>query len=532
MRNRTTAIAQAYADAIFHRVSRPIEPPGFSPNWADYPLRHAVYPTAPRFALAQPDLPSLGLADALERIAAPSRPGCWTFAALSSSLRLAHGPSGRRLAITWNGENHSRARYHQAMYGRGTASGGGLYPTELYLATGASGDLLPGVYHYASGLHALERLSLGDPTPALRQALLRHPEAASADQFLLLSVNFWKNAHKYNNFSYHVVTQDAGALLGSLRLLAAGANHSARPLLWFHDEAVNAAVGLDTAAESVMAVLPLNHGRPTSPAAPLAAPPVGHRPFQRSRAVRSFPMVDEVHAGTLVVDEPRPDGPLSPAPRPDPLLPAVELPGSTGRALATPLAELFRRRNSSFGRFSAHTPTTADELGALLAAGALASRAPTDLSSGGSAALTGLRVFVNHVAGIAPGVYSYDAQAQQLLRTAPGDHSAFLQQAYFLKNYNLAEVGALIVLTGRLGAALRAYGNRGLRVLNLEVGAVVQTIYLAGTALGLGCGAALGFDNATVATALGLDPAEERAMLWLMVGRERPTQASFDDVLF
>lgn len=535
MSNRSISIAQTYADAIFDRVSRPIEPPGFTPNWADHPLRHTVYPDAPRYSLAEPVVPTLSLGDALAGLTAPPSAAPLSFAALSAILRLAHGPAGRRLAITWNGENASRTHYHQALYGRGTASGGGLYPTELYLASGPSGAVQPGVYHYASGLHALEQIAVGDPTPLIRQALLDHPAAAGADQFLLVGVDFWKNAYKYNNFSYHVVTQDTGALLGSLRLLAAGYGANVRSLLWFHDAAVNQALGLTTVGESVLAVLPLN-----AAARPLpihsAAPPVRYRPFQRSRTVVQFPMVEAVHAGALVVDEPRPD-PATTAALLTRRLPAathrVALPPVAHAALAMPLVETLRRRSSSFGRFSARTPMTAAELATMLASAAAAAQAPTDLVAADPAtALTGLMVFVNHVRGIAPGIYRYDPAAHELLLIAPGDSTAFQQRTYFLNNYNLAEVGALIVLTGRLNPALRAYGNRGLRLLNLEIGAMVQTLYLAGTALGLGCGAALGFDNAQVTAELQLARDDERAILWLMVGHERPVQPSFTDYLF
>lgn len=534
MRNRSISIAQTYADAIFDRVAKPIEPPGFTPNWADYPLRHTVYPTAPRYSLPEPALSALSLGDALARISAPTSAASLSFAALSAILRLAHGPAGRRLAITWNGENQSRTQYHRALYGRGTASGGGLYPTELYLASGPSGSLLPGVYHYASGLHALEQIAVGDPTPLIRQALLDHPAAAGADQFLLVSVDFWKNAYKYNNFSYHVVTQDTGALLGSLRLLAAGYGANLRSLLWFHDAAVNQALGLTTVGESVMAVIPLNAAAPILPAHS-AAPPVRCRPFQRSRTVVQFPMVEAVHAGALVVDEPRPDPATAAALARRLPAPAqrVELPPVERTALAMPLVETLRRRSSSFGRFSARVPLTAAELATMLASAAAAAQAPTDLAPADPAtALTGLMVFVNHVRGIAPGIYRYDAATHQLLLITPGDSTAFQQRTYFLQNYNLAEVGALIVLTGRLNPALHAYGNRGLRMLNMEIGAMVQTLYLAGTALGLGCGAALGFDNAKVTAELQLDRDDERAMLWLMVGRERPVQPSFADYLF
>jgi SagB-type dehydrogenase family enzyme len=539
MDNRTTHVAQTYADAIFDRVARPIEPPGFKPNWGDQPLRHTIYPGAEQLALPELLAPPHPFADALNRLGAHNPRSQLSVAALASCLRLSLGGLSRRLTITWNGENAARTHYHQAMYGRGAASGGGLYPTEVYLAAGPSGPLAPGIYHYAGGRHSIERLAVGDPTAAVHAALLDHPDAVRADQFLLVSVNFWKNAYKYNNFSYHVVTQDTGAFLGAFRLLAAGFGADLGTLLWFHDEGINRILGLDTTAESVLAAIPFHVANGKSAAGlgldTTPAPTILHRPFQRSRTIVRFPMVEETHQSTLIVDEPHPtpDAVLDAlTPRPRTGRERVALPLPERSRLEASLTDVFVRRNSSFGRFSPQTALTMEELATLLAAGAAAHRAPTDVTGASDGAiLTQLMVFINHVQGIQPGIYAYDKRRHDLELVRAGDHTQFLQRSYFLHNYNVAHAGAVIVMTGRVGPALRAYGNRGLRILNIEIGATVQTLYLTGTALGLGCGAALGFDNAMVTQALGLDRNDERAMLWFMVGHEREIQPSFDDRL-
>jgi nitroreductase len=90
---------------------------------------------------------------------------------------------------------------------------------------------------------------------------------------------------------------------------------------------------------------------------------------------------------------------------------------------------------------------------------------------------------------------------------------------------------ALRWLEERANAAalmLDIFGNRGYRALNVEVGLVAQSIYLTATALSIGCGAALGFDQSALTKALGLDGSDLRAQLALIVGHERPNRAGFD----
>src|SRR5579872_134086 len=209
MSNRETRICGEYAEAIFRRSAEPMEPFGFEPNWADQPSRYKIYRQVERFALPQPSLSSLvSMAEIMERARVPqAQPAPLTYENLASILLYAHAALDRRLDIHWNMNHKDRASYAHATFGRGTASGGGMYPTEIFWATGPHGPLAPGIYHYDNGHHALARLLSGDVTQRIRMALSQHPAALTTDQFLLVSLNFWKNSFKYNSFSYHVVTQ-------------------------------------------------------------------------------------------------------------------------------------------------------------------------------------------------------------------------------------------------------------------------------------------------------------------------------------
>ncbi len=543
-------VVRDYVRAVFWRGREPLEPPGFTPNYADQPSRHKVYLEVPRIALSA-DLPAdLGaagdvlLGDAPRDDAAPGnglRDGTgatampekgWDITSLSTFLRLSYGVLDRRLRVGWNQDSHARAHLEDALWGRGTASGGGMYPLEIYWLPGPGADPLPGVYHYSTAHHAFERLLTGDVTDQVRGALA---DGTEADGYLLVSVRFWKNAFKYNNFCYHVVTQDLGALLGSWEALAHAMNRPLRRLLWFDDEALNRLLGLDTSTETVLAAVPLCWSctaRYPAPGARAGARVGEHPVYERSRVTFGFERVEAVHRAVLDGTRPLPDPGVARSVSPAATAGGASegLPPPASGRLKVDLGQVFRSRRSSFGSFVGRPRLTREELGTLLAASANARRYRSDVKPA-DVPLTSLYVLANRVDGLGPGTYRYEPDGHRLAVIEHRDLDRFLQRNYYLTNYNLEQVGAVVAISARWEPALAAYGTRGYRVVNAEVGAVAQAGYLAATGLGIGCGAVLGFDNIAIDEALGLADGDDRTFLYLLLGHERADRAEFDDRL-
>jgi SagB-type dehydrogenase family enzyme len=540
MSNRETRTCGEYAEAIFRRSTEPMEPFDFEPNWADQPSRYKIYREVERFALPQPSLSSLvSMAEIMERAQTPpAQPAALTYENLASILLYAHAALDRRLDVHWNMNHKDRVSYAHATFGRGTASGGGMYPTEIFWACGQHGPLLPGIYHYDNGHHAMARLLSGDVTQRIRMALSEHPTALATDQFLLVSLNFWKNSFKYNSFSYHVVTQDLGALLGSLRLLATGFGSDLPIFFWYADEELNQLLGLETLSESVFAVIPFpSAAGQTAPTddrihsgLPLSL--IQKPAFQRSREILHFPTIQRVHQSALLeTDEARPGSRDAYRASCDEFAAQGEkllLPPPSTELMGDDLLAVFRRRRSSFGRFSSQKALRSEQFATLLHFASVACNYTSDLKSAdGSPHFTRIMTFVNHIEGIAQGAYSYDWKRHCLLTVAQQDFSSFLQESYFLQNYNLAEISALMVIVGKPERMLEVYGNRGYRILQAEVGMVAQSVYMASTALSFNCGAALGFDNIAMNKALGLHGSDERSILYLLIGNGLPHNADF-----
>ncbi|GIH73276.1 nitroreductase family protein [Sphaerimonospora thailandensis] len=516
--------AHDYAAAIMQRGRVYMEPVDYVPNWADGPRKTKFYPGVDSMPL--PDCPYP--ADAtLEKglYGAPDGDGPFDLTALAGMLRDSYGLTGRRLGVQANTDLRALPFYPLANWSRGTASGGGLYPVQIYWVSGPTGPVPPGIHYYATRRHAMQRLLTGDVTGEVRAALGEGAPGPATDQYLVLGVKYWQNAFKYNSFSFHAVSMDVGTALQSWRMWARARGLTIEPALWFDEERLARLLGVRTEEEGVFAVVPLRWtGTPPAPSVPAAAR-VRRADVERSRTVLTFDAVRKMQAATAQNATARPDvNALVPAAAPPARHDRTEVTLPAARPLDTDVRRALRRRRSSFGRFEAQRPLRADQLAATLAAAVAGARLGGDT---GDVRLAKLYAFVNHVEGVAPGSYEYDPETRRLRLVKEGGPGAFLQKNYFLSNYNLEQAGAVLVPTVRTGAVLDAVGDRGYRLVNATIGAVSQAVYTAASALEIGCGVALGFDNISYIEELGLEETGEAPLLIMMIGNERPAPADF-----
>ncbi|MFB4278635.1 MULTISPECIES: SagB family peptide dehydrogenase [unclassified Nonomuraea] len=524
------ATALDYARRVFDRQRVPLPPLGFQVDWADQPSRHKLYTDVVKVPLPEPSFaPPHAATDAVVRAACgPAAATAPPLGALASLLGC-NGLADRRTEPNWNDDSDTKLRSDRAAWARPTASGGGMYPAESYLVTGRSGPLPPGVYHYDTAHHSLDLLSDGDRRHAIAAAT-----GTRAELYVIATVRFWKNAFKYNTFSYHVVTQDVGALLASWRLVLAARGAPVEPVLWFDEQPVSEVLGVDGHDEAPFVVLPL--GRAAAYEAPPARIDAGRpRPvWEASRRVRTFELVSRVHAAALVGDRPRPapQAARSGAARPQGGGPLVPLPRPVPADGDLDLGESLRRRRTSFGLFSGARPLAAGDLAWVLSAVAGAGLAGTDVAPAPREhPWTGLHVISIGVEGLERRAYAYDAARGGLVPGGPVDVTR-LQRLYALANYSIPEVGAILVVTGRLDDLVAAYGARGYRMLNIEAGHAAQTAYLAATARGIGCGAVLGLDNPGVDELLGTAGTGENSLIFILLGRERTPGLRYDHALY
>ncbi|MGW2180172.1 nitroreductase family protein [Streptomyces sp. NPDC001732] len=516
--------AHEYAAAILQRGRVPMDPADFVPNWQDGPRKAKFYPGVDSLPLPDCAYP----ADAsLDRGLDQQAGGRAEFdlALLAGMLRDSYGLTGRRLGVQANTDLSALPHYPLANWSRGSASGGGLYPVGVYWVSGPSGPVPPGVHYYSTRHHAMQRLLTGDVSGDVREALGDGAPGPDTDQYLVLGIKYWQNAFKYNNFSFHAVSMDLGACVQTWRMWAGARGLAVEPALWFDEERLGRLLGVDTREEGIFAVVPLKWAGAAPRPAPAAPVSVHHRDRERSRTVLAFDALRRMQAVTAAGATDRPD--------PAALAPAAAHPADRTRAevalppappLDTDVRTALRARRSSFGRFDAQHPISAGQLAACLAASAAGARLGGDT---GGQRLAKLYAFVGHVEGIEPGAYEYDPDAHTLRLVKSGRPGEFLQKNYFLSNYNLEQAAAVLVPTVRTDAVLDAVGDRGYRLVNATVGAIAQTAYTTASAVGTGCGVALGFDNISYIEELSLAGTGEAPLLIMMIGNERPAPADF-----
>ena len=524
-------VAHDYATAVMRRGLVEMEPVGFVPDWSDRPRKEKFYPGAQASRLPDGDYPASA---SLELGLGPGGDGEFTLPLLGGMLRDSYGLGDRRLAVQANTDLGSLPVYTHANFSRGTASGGGLYPVSVYWVCGPGGPLTPGVYHYSPNRHAMARLLAGDVSGEVRESLRAeesHPGADSG-QFLVLGVKFWQNSFKYNSFSYHAVTMDVGTLVQSWRMWAAARGLLIGPALWFDEVRLAALLGISPREEGLFAVVPLRWqgeaaGRPPRPSGAHRAL-VRRRDQERSRRLLDFEALDGMQRAALDGATERPAAGALDAAAVRPVRPGGErLALPAPEPLTMDVRRALRGRRSSFGRFDAREPLDAARLHAVLRASRAGAAFGCDVYRPDAPPLVAWYVFVNHVAGVEPGTYAYDAGSGELRLIKPGPPGAFLQANYFLSNYNLEQAGAVVVPAMRTLAVLDAVGDRGYRLVGAVIGAAAQACYTAAAAAGTGCGVALGFEAVTYAGELGLDGSGERPLLVMLVGNEAPGGADF-----
>jgi SagB-type dehydrogenase family enzyme len=128
-----------------------------------------------------------------------------------------------------------------------------------------------------------------------------------------------------------------------------------------------------------------------------------------------------------------------------------------------------------------------------------------------------LYVVAGNVENLGRGVYRYRIGSHDLVEVMAEDLQAELAAAA-LGQESVEDAAAVIVVAGVIERTAQKYGQRAVRYVHMEVGAVVENVYLQATALGLGTVFVGAFSDTKVKQVLGM-PDEESPFALLPVGR-------------
>lgn len=418
-------------------------------DWAVQPAPFKVYDSLEEIPLAEPRFPEKSMEEVLWG-GADEGAGSFDLRDVSALLKLGAGVTAERPTPT--GTFHFRAQ----------ASAGALYPCEVYLACRGVEGLADGLHHYRADTHALHCLCRDD---LFAGSLTQSPRLR-----LYVTGIFWRSAWKYGDRAYRYMQLDAGHMVESLWTAALATGVDLHPRHDFDAARVARLLAVDPEREYPLAVLDMP-GSPACVPETIAEPALALQLASKvSRSEGRFPHLEAMHRA--VAQERRTQsGPVLT----EPPLPGVE--DSDGRwtalrpaGMGRPFADIARQRRSRRSFVSAPIPPVVLH--------ALARPLCVD------AALPAPEVWfaVSGVRDMPAGLYRLDRAGRRLFLQREADVAQALSDACL----NQAWLSRCSVQAVFVDDPARC-GSAGYAEVLQRSGMLGQRLYLAATALGLGC---------------------------------------------
>ena len=208
-------------------------------DWDHQPEWLKRYPDAPRFSLPSPR--SKGGASLWETIKA------------RQSVRHYQGPPLTVMELSrllWAGQGITHRLGELPL--RAAPSAGALYPLETYLSLRSVEGLDVGLYHYASGDHALEQLAVGDYGERIARMAFDQRFLADAQVLFIWTAVLDRCRWKYRQRAYRYMYMEAGHIAQNVALAATGLGLGSCQIAAFFDDDVNDLLSLDAEQETTL----------------------------------------------------------------------------------------------------------------------------------------------------------------------------------------------------------------------------------------------------------------------------------------
>ena len=152
---------------------------------------------------------------------------------------------------------------------RPVASGGGLYPLELYVVPNNIDGLERWVYHYNVETHCLDVVKRKDRWPDLKECVglqdMKNPDSAA--MVLFVTAIFERSTVKYLDRGYRLILLEAGGVGHNLGLMVTALGLAGYLVGGFIDNALSDLLGIDGVDEAP--ILPIVVGRPIEASKPV-----------------------------------------------------------------------------------------------------------------------------------------------------------------------------------------------------------------------------------------------------------------------
>lgn len=401
----------------------------------------------------------------------------------------------------------AKARHADGIfYYRSTASAGALYPIELYVGAYDVAGINTGFYHFdikhrqlAEIHHEVSRIS---STNTGKQKT----GGAVIASFFITAV-FFRSSWKYRQRAYRYVLLDAGHLLHNLflALAALGIPHTCR--LDFHDNNMNAMLGLDETFEACLCCVHIHSGsgKIFHPEKSLLFTDKLFQPLDKTpTSDAGIPplLIHEIHRSgktTPPFTQNSPMAPLDIGIQPEKWIKTPHFTRSPNE-IRYPQAVFFRRSKRNFIK----RPIKSGVLFKLLEL-FQTSTEPSFLSPTDGVFPIVPAILVNSVYGIKPGLYLCDVKHHRLGLVTSGDFASTMASICLEQRW-LRNASVHFLFLTNLSWIDASWGARGYRYAMIKAGELGQSLYVGATALGLGCCGIGAIFDSEARTLLGLNP--------------------------
>ena len=188
------------------------------------------------------------------------------------SLSVEEAIKSRRTVRVFSSKLLKKEALSQLLYGaqgitedhgfkRAAASGGALFPLDLYAVTGDKGveGMDPGVYHYIPASHQVERVTEGDRRKKLARASLTQMWMADPPLNLVITAEYSRICSKYGERGIRYAMIEAGHAGQNIFLQAEALGLKAGIVGAFNDEEVINVLGIPESHEPLL-IMPVGYG--------------------------------------------------------------------------------------------------------------------------------------------------------------------------------------------------------------------------------------------------------------------------------
>jgi SagB-type dehydrogenase family enzyme len=431
---------------------------------------------------------------------AARKPLEWTLKDLSLILGLTH-------SIT------AKARYSGVdFYYRSVASAGALYPFELYVAASGVAGLRDGLYHHSvadGGLRPLRGPECAAHIAAIVNGDTRKPPPLA---FFLTSIVF-RSSWKYRDRSYRYLFLDTGHLAENLSLALKARKAPYRVIHDFDDAAANRILCVDETREFCLLIFAVDGKGAETDVEPVPLSPCAENLRDASRVSAretAYPVIRAVHEAGMAI---RP-APQAPPVMLDYIVPAVGPEILVKRADPWPeeanYAQALRQRRSM--RNYVDRPLARDAFAALLET-VWSAYDQYRAEGNGSIETLSVGFLSGEVEGLDPGFYLLNPAGRAIRLVSEGRRGDITAHVCLGQSW-LSRCALHFVMLTNLRVLEDVWGPRGYRYAMLNAGRIGQRIYLAATAMRLGCCGIGAYFDFEAAQLLGLDA--DAALLYLI----------------